>query len=94
MLFFSPLIPSHLFFFSFFFSRYAIDDSSADWSLAEAQLANNLKGGSGINGVSTVVSVKATTPSGQKRKFEEPVDGGGGKDKKKPTRRGLKKVKH
>jgi hypothetical protein len=55
-------------------------------------LASNLKGGSGIKGVSTVVSVKATTV-GQKRKLEESIDGGG-KDKKKSTRRGLKKAKH
>ena len=78
------------------FYRYAIDDASVDWSVAEAQLANNLKGGGGIKGVSTVVSVKATTTTaGQKRKLEEPIDGGG-KDKKKSTRRGLnsKKVKH
>jgi len=71
--------------------KYAIDDASADWNLAEAQVANNLKG-SGIKGVSTVVSVKATVAAGQKRKLEESVDGGG-RDKKKPTRRG-KKVKH
>ena len=58
---------------------------------SETQFANNLKGGSGIKGVSTVVSVKAT--AGQKRKLEEPIDGGG-KDKKKLTRRGLKKAKH
>jgi hypothetical protein len=79
---------------SFFSSfRYAIDDASADWGLAEAQLASTLKGGSGIKGVSTVVSVKATT-AGQKRKLES--NDGGGKDKKKPTRRGLnlKKAKH
>ena len=83
-------------FLSSFLYRYAIDDASADWGLAEAQLASNLKGGSGIKGVSTVVSVKATTTTaGQKRKLEEPIDGGG-KDKKKPTRRGLnlKKAKH
>lgn len=71
--------------------RYAIDDASADWNLAEAQVANNLKG-SGMKGVSTVVSVKATVAAGQKRKLEESVDGGG-RDKKKPTRRG-KKAKH
>lgn len=77
----------------FLFYRYAINDASADWSLAEAQLASNLKSGSGIKGVSTVVSVKATTTAGQKRKLEEPIDSGG-KDKKKATRRGLKKAKH
>lgn len=74
--------------------RYAIDDASADWSLAEAQVENNLKGGSGTKGVSTVVSVKATAAGvGQKRKVEESTDGGE-KDKKKPTRRGLKKARH
>ncbi|KAF8811910.1 DUF699-domain-containing protein [Phlegmacium glaucopus] len=84
-----------------FISRYAIDDASADWSLAEAQVSNNLKGGnasSGLKGVSTVVSVKATTATaaatGQKRKLEESMDSGG-KDKKKATRRGnWKKAKH
>ena len=92
---FSLSVNDHLIsFLSSFLYRYAIDDANADWGLAEAQLASNLKGGSGIKGVSTVVSVKATT-AGQKRKLEEPIDGGG-KDKKKPTRRGLnlKKAKH
>ena len=92
---FLPSLPVNYHLISFlyksFLFRYAIDDASADWSLAEAQLASNLKGGSGIKGVSTVVSVKAT--AGQKRKLEEPIDGGG-KEKKKLTRRGLKKAKH
>lgn len=73
--------------------RYAIDEANADWSLAQAQVANNLKGSGGIKGVSTVVSVKASVPAaGQKRKLEESIESGG-KDKKKPTRRG-KKAKH
>ena len=76
--------------FHSFFYRYAIDDASADWSLAEAQVASNLKGGSAIKGVSTVVSVKATAAAGQKRKLEELVDS----SKKKPTRRRLTKAKH
>jgi len=94
------LIPPILLLLSFLFSlfRYAIDDASADWSLAEAQVTNNLKGGgngsSGLKGVSTVVSVKATAGAGQKRKLEESIESGG-KDKKKPTRRGTsKKAKH
>ncbi|KAF8811916.1 hypothetical protein BYT27DRAFT_7208092 [Phlegmacium glaucopus] len=76
--------PSHSFIFG-----YVIDDASADWSLVEAQVSNNLKGGNGssrrLKGVSTVVSVKATTATAasavQKRKLEESMDSGG-KDKK------------
>lgn len=57
--------------------RYAINDSGADWSVAESRLA---KGGA------TVISVKTTEPiAGKKRKAE----GGDEKDKK-TTRRGKK----
>jgi len=64
--------------------KYAIDDASADWSLAETQIATMGKG------KSTVVSFKATATAGQKRKAD---DTGDGKEKeKKQTRRG-KKVK-
>ncbi|KAA1475694.1 DUF699-domain-containing protein [Dentipellis sp. KUC8613] len=65
-------------------SRYAINDTGADWSAAEAQVRN------GGKGRSTVVSVKSTAAV-QKRKAEE-IDGGD--EGKKKTRRGSgKKVK-
>lgn len=64
------------------FIRYAINDGSTDWSVAEGQIANLGRGGG-----ATVVSVKSTT-SGTKRRAE---DEGEGHDKaKKSTRRGKK----
>ncbi|KAH9954956.1 GNAT acetyltransferase 2-domain-containing protein [Russula dissimulans] len=50
-------------------SRYAIDDASADWSAAEAQIRNKLAAGSG-RGKSTVVSVKTSSSAGSKRKAD------------------------
>ena len=61
---------------SSFLLRYTIDDTCVDWSLAEAQVASNLISG----------SVKVTA-AGPKRELEESIDGGG-KDKKKLTRKG------
>ncbi|KAJ7652167.1 GNAT acetyltransferase 2-domain-containing protein [Mycena polygramma] len=63
--------------------KYAINDASGDWGMAEGQI------GKGRN---TVVSVKSTAVAGQKRKSapEDTDKGDAGKDKK--TRRG-KKVK-
>ncbi|KAF8267327.1 DUF699-domain-containing protein [Lactarius quietus] len=49
-------------------SKYAIDDASADWTVAEAQVRNTLTGDG--RGKSTVVSVKATGAAGQKRKLD------------------------
>ncbi|TFK42880.1 GNAT acetyltransferase 2-domain-containing protein [Crucibulum laeve] len=68
--------------------KYAINDSAADWSVAEAQVASLGKGA----GKSTVVSVKAVAGVGQKRKADDGESKEGGKDKK-STRRGGKKVK-
>ncbi|KAF8200392.1 GNAT acetyltransferase 2-domain-containing protein [Pholiota molesta] len=68
-------------------SKYAIGDTQADWSLAEAQVAQP--------GKSTVVSVKSTTVAGQKRKADGPAASSntGGKEKK--NRRSIsKKAKH
>ncbi|KAH9479353.1 RNA cytidine acetyltransferase [Psilocybe cubensis] len=66
--------------------KYAINDSGADWSLAEAQIANP--------GKSTTVSVKSTVTVGQKRKAEEgaPASNAGG-PKEKKNRRSMKKSK-
>lgn len=67
--------------------RFAIDNDSGDWTMAEGQVANL---GHGSN--ATVVSVKNTgvAVAGAKRKAEE---GGDAKEKdKKATRRG-KKIK-
>ncbi|KAG1849922.1 GNAT acetyltransferase 2-domain-containing protein [Suillus subalutaceus] len=62
-------------------SKYAIDDASADWSVAEAQVSRLAKGEG-----ATVISVKTIEPTaGKKRKAE----GGDEKDKK-TTRRGKK----
>ncbi|EMD40168.1 hypothetical protein CERSUDRAFT_46607 [Gelatoporia subvermispora B] len=70
-------------------SKYAINDTSADWSMAEAQVAN-IAGGKG-SGKSTVISVKSTvTASGQKRKTEESREEG---KEKKGARRSMKKAK-
>ncbi|KAG1727820.1 GNAT acetyltransferase 2-domain-containing protein [Suillus lakei] len=62
-------------------SKYAINNASADWSVAEAQVSRLAKGEG-----ATVISVKTTEPTaGKKRKAE------GGDDKeKKMTRRGKK----
>ncbi|OCH85192.1 DUF699-domain-containing protein [Obba rivulosa] len=71
-------------------SKYAINDASADWSMAEAQVANLAAGKSA--GKSTVISVKSTVASsGQKRKAEDSREGEG-KDKK-GARRSMKKTK-
>ncbi|ETW81501.1 hypothetical protein HETIRDRAFT_64813 [Heterobasidion irregulare TC 32-1] len=68
-------------------SRFAINDASADWSSAEAQVQNNLSIGKGR---STVVSVK-NIATGTKRKAEG--ESGGGDDKKKTRRSTNKKSK-
>ncbi|KAJ6601138.1 GNAT acetyltransferase 2-domain-containing protein [Mycena vulgaris] len=62
--------------------KYAINDTSTDWSMAEGQIGK----GRG----NTVVSVKANATAGQKRKSapEDADKGDGGQDKK--TRRGKK----
>ncbi|KAJ8518310.1 hypothetical protein ONZ45_g4592 [Pleurotus djamor] len=61
-------------------SKFAINDASMDWSMAEAQVSKGAK--------SSIVSVKSSTAAttGQKRKAEDTEV----KDKKKPTRRGKK----
>jgi len=50
-------------------SRYAIDDASADWSAAEAQVRHKLATGSG-HGMSTVISVKSSNAARLKRKAD------------------------
>lgn len=62
--------------------RYAIDDSAADWSQAEAQIANL------GSGKATVVSVKGTQSAPQKRKAETVADMSETKSKK--SRRSMK----
>lgn len=68
--------------------RYAISDASADWSVAEAQVAN-LTAGKGASVKSTIVSVKTTATLAQKRKAED----AGPPTEKKKVRRGMKKDK-
>lgn len=68
--------------------RYAINDTSADWSTAETQVAKLARSGSGK---STLVSVKtAAAVAGQKRKAEKSA---GADPKEKKARRSLKKGK-
>ncbi|GBE83103.1 GNAT acetyltransferase 2-domain-containing protein [Sparassis latifolia] len=73
-------------------SKYAIDDASANWSMAEAQVAK-LTGGAA--GKSTVVSVKSTVAAGQKRKVEDVPEKGGksGEKDRKGSRRSIKRAK-
>ena len=68
-------------------SRYAIDDGSADWAVAEAQVRNTLSGDG--RGKSTVVSVKTTGAAGQKRKLDDATPAADVKSKK--NRRSLSK---
>jgi N-acetyltransferase 10 len=78
------------------YRRYAINDSTADWGNAEAQVANIAKAGArpGSGKAATIVSVKSTAPvMGQKRKAVADTDKEGGGTDKKATRRGGKKVK-
>ncbi|KAH8114397.1 DUF699-domain-containing protein [Phellopilus nigrolimitatus] len=75
-------------------SKFVIDDHSADWSSAEAQVARAAQGkGKGLVR-STVVSVKAAagaSAAGQKRKAGDEREGKGAEDGgKKKTRRGKK----
>ena len=67
--------------------RYVIDDASADWSVAEAQVRNTLTGGG--RGKSTVVSVEAIGAAGQKRKLDGAASAADVKSKK--NRRSLSK---
>lgn len=71
-------------------SKYAIDDSSANWSMAEAQIAKLANGGA--HGKSTVISVNATV-TGQKRKADDGEEKGGKDKEKKGSRRSMKKAK-
>jgi len=73
-----------------FHCRYAIDTGSADWTVAENQIA---KAG---HGASTVISVKSL--GDKKRKLDEvSIDGSDEKRRRvkgdKKTRRSMKKVK-
>ncbi|RPD62967.1 DUF699-domain-containing protein [Lentinus tigrinus ALCF2SS1-6] len=67
-------------------TKYAINDASADWSTAEAQVAKLASGGQ--QGKSTLVSVKTTAVAGQKRKAEG--SGKGEKSGEKKSRRSMK----
>ncbi|KAG5652226.1 hypothetical protein H0H81_005768 [Sphagnurus paluster] len=68
--------------------KYAIDDATVDWSVAEEQVSHIGRAG---GKASTIVSVKSTAPTAQKRKAEdsEPKEA----RVKKATRRSGKKVK-
>ena len=76
-------------------NRYAINDASADWSRAEAQVAQLASGGAA--GKSTVVSVKSSVATaGQKRKADEEHGSSSaerGREKKASSRRSMKKAK-
>lgn len=68
--------------------KYAINDAAVDWSTAEAQVKEL---GTGA-GKSSIVSFRAGTQVGQKRKAdaEDRVEAGGAGKDKKPTRRSKK----
>jgi hypothetical protein len=70
--------------------RYAIDDASADWSAAKAQVWSKLAVGGG-RGTSTVVSVKTSGFEGQKRKADTAT--GAPDTKTKKNRRSLTRKK-
>ena len=77
-------------------SRYAINDASADWSMAEAQVARlaGAGAGGGASGKSTVVSVKGAAPTAQKRKAgDDASHASKGGEKKAGARRSIKKAK-
>ena len=78
-------------------SRYAINDASADWSMAEAQVARVAgagAGGGGASGKSTVVSVKGAAPTAQKRKAgDDASHASKGGEKKAGARRSIKKAR-
>lgn len=70
--------------------RYLIDAGSADWTMAESQIARAGRG------ASTVVSVKSF--AGKKRKLDESLVIGGDEEKQRvkgdrKTRRSMKKAK-
>lgn len=71
--------------------RYAITDASADWSMAESQVAKLANGVAG--GKSSVVSVKSAASTGQKRKAGELESVPKMTDKKSGARRSMKKAK-
>ena len=81
-------------------NRYAIHDASADWSMAEAQVASlgNGTAHGGREGKSTVVSVKSVVGgegTTKKRKAtEEKGETAAANSKKSGARRSMKKAKH
>ena len=83
---------AYLILIRFRIDRYAIDDTSTDWSVAEAQVASLANGGPGK---STVVSVKSTVSGGatKKRKSAEDDAPVGKGEKKSGARRSIKKAK-
>jgi N-acetyltransferase 10 len=81
-------IPDVIFFLVGGSFRYAIDNSSRDWTMAESQMASSVIHGAGR---STIVSVKSSSePVSQKRKAEDRDSMG---KEKKPTRQGKKQKK-
>ena len=73
------------------YRRYAINDSAADWSTAEAQVARLAKDSKSSAGRSSVVSIKTSTQAGQKRKAGEDENKEEISGEKKKTRRGTGK---
>ncbi|RDB30389.1 RNA cytidine acetyltransferase [Hypsizygus marmoreus] len=64
--------------------KYAIDDATVDWTVAETQVTHIARTG---GKASTIVSIKSTAPTGQKRKADDGDNRDAGKDKR-STRRG------
>ncbi|OBZ68966.1 hypothetical protein A0H81_11153 [Grifola frondosa] len=71
-------------------SKFAINDVSEDWSMAEAQVTKLATGGAGK---STLVTVKSTVAAGQKRKVDSIRETDEKGQEKKGSRRSMKKSK-
>ncbi|KAL5519901.1 hypothetical protein ACEPAG_1561 [Sanghuangporus baumii] len=72
-------------------SKYAITDSTADWSSAEAQVARLAKEQKSSAGRSSIVSIKSGAQAGKKRKASEDENKDEKSVEKKKTRRGTGK---
>ncbi|OSD07469.1 DUF699-domain-containing protein [Trametes coccinea BRFM310] len=71
-------------------SKYAINDSAADWSAAEAQVAKIASGGAGKSTLVSVRTSASAAAAGTKRKAEE-AGQGEGKGAEKKSRRSMSK---
>jgi N-acetyltransferase 10 len=73
--------------------RYAIDDTSADWSVAEAQVTSLASDGAGKSTVVSVKSVVHAEPAKKRKSREDDAPPKKG-EKKLGVRRSMKKARH